>query len=464
MLKINKYFWAALFVLAAVGFTGCKSDSTTTEPTVSYDLTATDGQVLTGILSGASLIPAGITVYLDGVVYVAAGGTLTIGSGVTVKSKAGTLAGLVISTGAKINAVGSESAPIVFTSGEATPTPGDWGGIVLQGLSTWNIGGGTGVTEFDTGSHGGGANPVLDDNSGTMKYMRVEFAGKKLTTTKEWNSFSFYSVGSGTTLDYLATVRSTDDGYEFFGGTVNAKHLVSHFCRDDAFDWTNGWTGKVQYAVGTAFEALALKDSDMNGIEADNDATNNDVTPVSSPQWVNLTLISDNETGYKYAMTLRRGTEAKFYNVLVENYAGKFFVDNDLTLTNASNGKLKFEGSVFHNVGGATDLASAFIGRDNAGATQTVNSAIYSSSNLYGTTNCVAPTTAYTNVAAKANQSFVPSADCGGTPINPNSKDSFFETTDYVGAIKFGATDWTGGANGWAKGSSVASGLSASAL
>ena len=133
------------------------------------------------------------------------------------------------------------------------------------------------------------------DNSGTLRYVRVEYAGYKFNADKEANGFTFYGVGNGTTVEYLQAYKGSDDGFEWFGGSVNVKHLVSTDNSDDSFDWTEGWTGKGQYLLAVQEEQSTLNYECDALIEADN-SDNETLTPISCPTLANMTLIGNNST------------------------------------------------------------------------------------------------------------------------------------------------------------------------
>lgn len=197
---------------------------------------------LTGEISKDLLIKKGNYI-LKGIVKVGSGATLTIEPGATFTATTSDVSGLVILKGAKINAVGTADSPIVFTSDNKTP--GDWGGVTLYGdapIKALN-GATTALSEDGNNQYYGGSD--ANSNSGTMKFVRVEYGGRKIGDgTSETNSMTFYAVGAGTTLENLVAYKGTDDGYEFFGGTVSAKNLISYGNYDDAFDWQDSWSGQ----------------------------------------------------------------------------------------------------------------------------------------------------------------------------------------------------------------------------
>ena len=180
---------------------------------------------------------------LTGIVKVQPNVTLTIEAGANFTASTADVSGLVILKGGKINAVGTADLPIVFTSDKKTP--GDWGGITLYGNAPIKAvnGATTALSEDGNNQYYGGDD--ANSSSGTMKFVRVEFGGRKIGDgSSETNSMTFYAVGAGTTLENLVSYKGTDDGYEFFGGTVSAKNLVSYGNYDDAFDWQDSWSGQ----------------------------------------------------------------------------------------------------------------------------------------------------------------------------------------------------------------------------
>jgi hypothetical protein len=197
----------------------------------------------------------GKTYYITGLIYVRNNATLTIQPGVVVKgnfTNSGTA--LIVTKGSKLNAVGTASSPIVFTSAKTVAEgrqPGDWGGIVLLGKAGFNINNGInnieGITASVNTEYGGGTSPVNNDSSGTLKYVRIEFGGFVFSPNNEINGLTMGAVGNGTTIDYVQVSYANDDAFEWFGGSVNCKHLVAFRNLDDDLDADNGYKGAVQY-------------------------------------------------------------------------------------------------------------------------------------------------------------------------------------------------------------------------
>jgi hypothetical protein len=275
---------------------------------------------LSGTISANTTLVASTVYLLSGNVYVASGVTLTIPAGTVIRGDQASKGTLIIKPGAKLLAEGTATNPIVFTSNKAVGSraPGDWGGIIVLGKAVNNIPGGVGIIEggftLETGSHGGTDNA---DNSGVLKYIRVEFPGIAFLPNNEVNGITFGSVGSGTTVDYVQVSYSGDDSFEWFGGTVNAKHLVSIANIDDVFDFDNGFSGKLQYLVAQRDPALADQAGQGNGIEADNSATDFTVAPRTRPIISNMTIIGPGltaDTKHEYANLWRRGSKMVLAN------------------------------------------------------------------------------------------------------------------------------------------------------
>jgi hypothetical protein len=215
---------------------------------------------------------------------------------------------LVITRGSKIFAEGTKAAPIVMTTANTGNTSrGQWGGLIINGNAPINKNGGQAEGEGSTGFYGGN-NPA--DNSGVLKYVRVEYAGFEITPDNELNGIAFQGVGNGTLVDYIQVHKNADDGVEFFGGTVDVKHVVLTGNKDDSMDWTYGWTGRAQFVIVDQFA-----DKANNGIEADSSKVVG-ATPRSNPILSNLTFIGTTGSAAKggSALLLRRGTGAEVYN------------------------------------------------------------------------------------------------------------------------------------------------------
>lgn len=311
LVSIGLFFYLIMGLIA----TSCSSDDdipTTPEP-------PTETNELKGKLTENLTLKANTTYSLIGGYEVEEGGVLTIEEGVTIKatrSVDGAPDYILVKQGGQIIANGTKEKPIVMTS--IKEEAGAWGGVHICGKAPINLTGGKGKSEIGDADFGGN-DP--HDNSGTMRYVRLEYTGFAFSATKESNGLTLYGVGDGTTLEYLQTYQGADDGFEWFGGTVNAKYLVSTASGDDSFDWTDGWVGKGQFWVAYQDQTAPDASGTANGdclIEADNREDNFTNTPISSPVLANLTLIGNNDTNKQQrGIRLRAGTQIKLYNTLI---------------------------------------------------------------------------------------------------------------------------------------------------
>jgi len=342
-LKINKTIAFAL--TGVLLFASCSDDPVTPDGNGDQGVLP-NGATVTGEITQDITLSKGNTYILKAGVQVKAGATITIEEGVIVKSDPNepTAAYLLIEPGAKINAVGTESAPIVFTSGKEAPKTQDWGGIIICGKAPINVEGGSAASEMGNLVSYGGNDP--NDNSGVLKYVRVEYTGKKSNASKEHNGFTFEGVGAGTLVEHISVYKGADDGIEFFGGNVNVKYAVVYGAEDDSFDWTYGWSGKGQFWV-----AIQGDDFADRGFEADNNGSNNLATPYSNPMLSNITLVGSTkaqtddgegtiEAGKTRAMKLREGTKGKIQNVVAYGFHSGIEVEMEQTFANMLDGSL----------------------------------------------------------------------------------------------------------------------------
>jgi hypothetical protein len=297
------------------------------------------------------------TYNLRGFVYVPNGKTLTIEPGVIIKGEKSTQGTLIVERGGRIVAQGTKERPIIFTSAQAPGSrkAGDWGGIILLGKAPNNMGEQT--IEGGVRSKHGGTDP--NDNSGVLSYVRVEFAGIEYSTDNEINGITFGSVGAATKIDHLQVSFSGDDSFEWFGGTVNAKYLVAYRGWDDDFDTDNGFSGKIQYALGLRDPKTGDK-SASNGFESDNNANGSATDPYTAAVFANVSLFGPvanqasytNEAGvngstvdarFQAALHLRRNTQLSIFNSVIAGFPVGVIIENDKGSTTqqwATDGKL----------------------------------------------------------------------------------------------------------------------------
>lgn len=376
---------------------------------------------LTGDITADLTLTATDNWLISGGVFVTNGATLTIEAGTTVHAADdGTTPFLSILQGAKINACGTAEAPIVFTPITDSPIPGSWGGIIINGNAPIN----TGTTAAGEGGTGiyGGDDP--SDNSGTMCYVRVEYAGKILSTDNELNGFSFNGCGSGTTLHHLQAFKGADDGFEFFGGTVSLKHAISTDNRDDSFDWTHGWSGNGQFwVVNQGEESLGF------GIEADNNGDNNAALPFSNPSLSNITLIGPGTPeGDNLGIKLREGTKGDLVNILITGFPVLGCqVEHDISISNMDSGELTFKNSIIDN--NSPFKFTNSLGED-----------VTDVSNFEDVVN----NNTWTNDGSLTGflSGYVGTTTSGA--INPTTVNAWFDEALYIGAVPTG-DDWTAG-------------------
>lgn len=362
----------------------------------------------------------------------AAAAVLTIDAGTTIFGASGTDY-LVIARGSQIRSNGSAANPVNFTSKDEVFGTADlandrakWGGLVINGRAPINdcidataMGGSVGCEKSGEGSSGlfGGNNP--NDNSGNLLYTRVSFAGNLINATDELNGIAFQGVGDGTLVDYIQVHNNADDGVEFFGGTVNVKHVVLTGNGDDSMDWTDGWTGKAQYVLIDQADAAGDR-----GIEGDNRSSNNTLLPRSNPTVSNFTFVGS--PGGDTGMVIRAGTAGHFLNGLITGFQDAGVdIDSTETATQATLGNVKFDSMLV--VGNAANLESDGDAGD----------AALTTAFAAGSFNVTAATTSV------ADEQYVPgSGDTTTTPTDPSTVDPFFDSVSYVGAVENAADTW----------------------
>jgi hypothetical protein len=386
---------------------------------VTGDITATESWVNTNYY------------VLRGAVFVRQGGTLNIQAGTRVIGESGSVGTLIVERGGRLNAIGTATAPIVFTSDQPIGQRGrgDWGGIIINGRAPVNFGSGEAAGEGDTGVYGG-TDP--NDNSGILRYVRVEFSGVEFSPDNELNGIALQAVGRGTQVDHVQAHMSRDDAMEWFGGTVDGKYLVMSNAADDSLDWTFGWTGRLQYVV------IAQRGDDGdNGIEADNNEFNNEVLPRSHPQIYNITLCGDPDTAEGgesvRAANLRRGTAFTIRNFLVTGFKTTGFqISDSATLAQVNNGTSQMGAGVAWNIrNSSTGVSGAAM---HSSVTPFITSGRFPGIRLNEDPGL--PTAACSNHAAPNFQPTSVATLAGGqlAPIQPPN-DGFFEAVTFIGAV-----------------------------
>lgn len=344
-------------------FSSCKKDNNNNN----NNNTTTGGvEELTGDISSSRTLTADKKYLLKGFVYVTNGATLTIEPGTVIMGDKATKGSLVVTRGAKINAVGTATKPIVFTSALAAGAraAGDWGGVILLGKAPINPSGGEAKIEGGlTATAGGDEKKYIwfggtdaNDNSGTMKYVRIEFAGIAFSPDNEINGLTMGGVGAGTTISYVQVYRSGDDAYEWFGGTVNCDHLVATYSWDDDFDTDFGFSGHVQFSVSQRAAAIADV-SGSNGFESDNDGNGSTNAPQTKAMFSNMTIIGPIKTtgtsgisaNFQNGAQIRRNSSQSVINSLLIGFPVGLYIDDTKgtkTSTNIAAGTLMFKNNI----------------------------------------------------------------------------------------------------------------------
>lgn len=398
-----KFLTAA--VIASMAFaTACNNtDNKPDDTTLKGEIPT--GTTLTGNITANATLTSGSSYKLSGGLHVKAGNTLTIEPGVTVVAVDDDAPDyILIEQGAKIDAQGTASNPIVMTS--ELKKSGAWGGIHICGRAHTNAGEGV-LSEIGNAPYGGSDD---SDNSGTLRYIRLEYTGFALDEEHEANGISFYGVGNGTTVEYVQAYKGSDDGFEFFGGSVNVKHMVVTDCTDDSFDWTEGWNGRGQFLV--AYQS-GEEECDCL-MECDNNGNNFDATPVAHPILSNLTLVGDNSANNTRGIRLRAGTQAEIYNSIITGKAKCITLETEQTEQALLSGTSKLQ-----HIAMSSDLNS--------------ENGIYTAEMFAAATG---NSTDYVNALAN---DYVGTISGGVTPDDP-----FFTRVDYKGAVS-ASNDWTSG-------------------
>ena len=310
-------------------------------------------------------------VKLQNKIYVKNNATLTILPGTIIRGDKLSQATLIVTRGAKIYANGTAANPVIFTSNEAAGTrlAGDWGGLVLLGLAKNNQPGGVanieGIVPTTDTQFGGNFD---NDNSGSLTYVRIEFAGIALEVNKEINGLTCGSVGSATVIDYVQVSNSGDDSFEWFGGTVNCKHLIAYRGLDDDFDTDYGYRGKIQFGLAIRDKDVSDAIGDSNSFESDNDAAGSTAQPKTRPIFSNMTLVGPKGNGtialpvgekFEKAFRLRRNTSTSCLNSLVTGWEKGLSIESTSTAANVTGDSLMFANNTMTNFANGVNVITS---------------------------------------------------------------------------------------------------------
>lgn len=403
MEKIRFGLLTFAMMVSTAAFVSCSDDEDTAQ---GNQPTTAD---LQGEYTSDLVLEANQSYTLSGGVHIKSGARLVIPEGVTITAvDDDTPDYILIEQGARIEANGTATNPIVMTS--QLKEAGAWGGIHICGRAHTNAEGGIGRSEIGNATYGGNDD---NDNSGTLRYVRLEYTGFALDEEHEANGISFYGVGNGTTVEYCQAYKGSDDGFEFFGGSVNVRNMVATSCSDDSFDWTEGWNGKAQFLVAYQENESTLGYDCDCLMECDNNGDNNQATPVAHPVIANVTLIGND--GDAQGVRLREGTEVELYNAIITGKALPLTVESAGTENALANGTSVLE---YVALGGVLN----------------------SNENIYTNDMFAAAAGNLTDQTFSFTNDYVGTVD-GGKDL---SADSFFTQTDYKGAVS-ASNDWTDG-------------------
>ncbi|HNQ12972.1 MAG TPA: T9SS C-terminal target domain-containing protein [Bacteroidia bacterium] len=348
MKKVNLIFTLMITLAALVTVSSCKKDEDDPAPSN----TSTQVIEVSSNITANTTWTANQKYLLKGFIFVTNGATLTIEPGTIIKGDKNSKGTLIVDRGSKLIAEGTATNPIVFTSNQPKGQRdyGDWGGIIVCGKAPVNLPNGEGIVEGGTGATFGGT--IANDNSGILKYVRIEFPGIPFQPNQEINGLTLAGVGSATQISYIQVSYSGDDSYEFFGGSGNASHIVAFRGWDDDFDTDNGFSGKIQFGVSLRDPNIADQ-SGSNSFESDNDGQGTSATPVTNAIFSNMSIFGPLETAssninslYKRGAHLRRNTKQNIFNSVISGFPTGLLVDGSSTISNANNDELNFRNNV----------------------------------------------------------------------------------------------------------------------
>jgi len=407
-------------------------------------------RTVSGVILESTLWRASSEYFLEGIVYVGGDAKLTIEPGTKILGRPGSA--LVIARDATIDAKGTASKPIVFTSAqpEGSRSRGDWGGLVLLGNAPINRGRANieGIPEEEGYGSFGGSDSA--SNCGILEYVRVEFAGFEIGANNELNGLTLGGCGDSTIIRHVQSHMGLDDGIEVFGGTVDLRNVVVSGARDDSFDWDMGWNGRVQFLVIKQF-----RDEGDNGFEGDNWKNKPDAQPRSAPTFYNVTMVgSDNPDQDQRAMVIRRGSGGTFRNFIITGFPlAAIDIRDKETAALIETGELSFENMLFHKVGrfGRTYFPGEIGEADNDGG---FDEDAYFTDPIRNNRFNVDPRLPYTALGVTDSDSFTPGAKspaaegAASVPTGGGVAGGEFwdQSANYLGAVRPGVSkSWLAG-------------------
>ena len=454
-------------IFSGMFFSGCEQEGCTDVNAINFNPNADENNGTCIYASRETIIDDGSgvgtvtwtkdkTYILDGFVFVNSGQTLTIEPGTVVRGRPGTgtnASALIVARGGTIIAEGTADEPIIFTGLDDDPeNPNDipfgtnslWGGLVILGNASLNtVPGEQAIEGLPTselrGLYGGSDD---NDNSGILKYVSIRYGGTDIGASNEINGLTLGGVGSGTEIDYVEVYSNFDDGIEWFGGTVDAKHLAVAFCGDDSYDYDQGWRGRVQYG----FSVNGSNTGDRGG-EHDGGTDPEAGIPYATPIFSNCTYIGQGPDADKRALTFRDNAGGEYHNSIFVNYAKGVDIEilpgADHSYAQFEKGNLNFTNNYFYNV---ADQTMEGVFRVNAGGNDVSQEEIDQAStnirNAFMDDNNV---NVDPGVSMDYNSNVVspqPTADAQRAAVQPS--ETWFEQVSYKGAFD-GTSNWLAG-------------------
>ncbi len=446
-----------LSTLAALLFTASCGDKNGDDPKPEEEYTVLSGAIETQTLT------ADKKYLLQGQVFVKSGQVLTVEPGTVVFGEKKSKGTLVVEPGGQLIANGEQNKPIVFTSNQAVGDRdrGDWGGIVLLGKAKVNIPNPS-IEGIEPAVNYGGNDD--NDNSGSLQYVRVEFAGIELTPNNETNGITLGGVGRGTKFENIMVSYGGDDGIEWFGGSVNGKNLVVFATWDDCFDIDNGFSGNLQFGLSVRYPSYADQ-SESNGFEWDTNGNNEATDQPTTVTVSNFTMLGPSIDGnsissnFKHGLDLRRRVAANLFNSVIVGYPTAVRMNQNTVFPVYDGGSATIANNIFFAK--ATKTAS---GNNDVTATQVLDYLTSKGNEVEAGTD-FQTTAAYTslglnpdwffkkrtNVEYAAHPSFSVTSGsmAAGADFNfpvfneANRTNAFNKNVSYRGA--FGSSDWTQG-------------------
>lgn len=436
---------SAIVLNVVSGITSCKKSDDPAPPadTSSFISRA----VLSGDVTNDTTLIADSVWIIKGYVYVKPGAVLRIQAGTVLRSDLVEKGAIIVEPGGKIFAEGTSDKPIVFTSGQpkGQRRPGDWGGIIILGNAPTNRGTNPKPTiEGGVNRTYGGDDP--NDNSGVLKYVRIEFAGIAALPGSEINGLTLGGVGTGTIIENVMVSYGNDDAFEFFGGTVHARNLIAFATSDDDFDFDFGYVGKLQFGLSVKHPQFADVGDASNGIECDNDGTGTTATPFTHPKISNFTFIGPNnrpntQSNHNFANRWRRATHFSLRNsIMIGWQKGGLSIESAETANSYVSGASEFRNNLVHAI------TKPFFGNTASGLT---DSAVLAIAVASGSTKLDSANAAQlTNPWSLTAPDFTP---LGSSPAlsgaDFSGMDAWFQQVTFRGAI--GNNDWTKGWTNW---------------